>query len=552
MVKGKELLMSFDPHTIEHLGVKMYSNLPNALAELIANAYDADAKTVLINLYDDGDEKRIRVIDDGAGMTFEEVNKKFLRIGRKRREENDKYSPSGERKVTGRKGLGKLAFFGLSETIDIETTKKGTSQKVKFTLSWDDLINTDDAHYKPNFTEKKTHRGNQGTEILLRHLKRKSPFDKKGLSVSLSRLFNLFDKDFQVYLSLNEDDPILIEEKLKYESIEAQFEWEFPEFFENVDAEYKYESQISGKIMSTEKPLKPDLRGITLYSNGRLINTPEFFGVSESSHGYSYFTGWIEVDYVDEWEIDVISTDRQSLSWDLPRTEELREFLKKTMFEVERQWRAERKEVRREKIQKKSNVNIEDWFDKLPTDVRSKIEPVILKLEDSELQDDAQSDVVENLHNLVPEYPYYQWRQLNERIKDASKDGYKAENYYSAFIEAMKRYINDVRSKSGSTNTSDTSMMGEVFGNVDEGLVTSKNFNKIDGSDFNQSTKENIETGQKFLSMGVTTGGRNPLSHEEIKELHNSGLFSEQDCLDALSLLSHLSRRLDSSEIVTD
>lgn len=35
--------MSFDPHTIEHLGVKMYSVLPNAIAELIANAYNADA-----------------------------------------------------------------------------------------------------------------------------------------------------------------------------------------------------------------------------------------------------------------------------------------------------------------------------------------------------------------------------------------------------------------------------------------------------------------------------------------------------------------------------
>src|SRR5690625_429490 len=125
MAEDKELLMSFDPHTIEHLGVKMYSNLPNALAELIANAYDADAESVFINLYDNGDEKRIQVIDDGAGMSFEDLNEKFLRIGRKRREEDDRYSPSGKRKVTGRKGLGKLAFFGLSETIDIETSAKG-------------------------------------------------------------------------------------------------------------------------------------------------------------------------------------------------------------------------------------------------------------------------------------------------------------------------------------------------------------------------------------------------------------------------------------------
>ncbi|HDC4371601.1 TPA: hypothetical protein O8L32_004737 [Enterobacter cloacae] len=39
--------MTFDPKTIEHLGVKMYSTLPPALAELISNAYDADSENVI-------------------------------------------------------------------------------------------------------------------------------------------------------------------------------------------------------------------------------------------------------------------------------------------------------------------------------------------------------------------------------------------------------------------------------------------------------------------------------------------------------------------------
>ena len=79
------LKMSFDPHTIEHLGVKMYSNIPNAIAELVANSYDAEAENVQIELFDDGQEKSIRIVDDGVGMDFEDVNNKFLRIGRKRR-----------------------------------------------------------------------------------------------------------------------------------------------------------------------------------------------------------------------------------------------------------------------------------------------------------------------------------------------------------------------------------------------------------------------------------------------------------------------------------
>ena len=81
----KKLAMTFDPQTIEHLGVKMYSQLPNAIAELIANGYDAEALNVHIVLTDNEKGKSIAIIDDGVGMSFEEINDKFLRIGRKRR-----------------------------------------------------------------------------------------------------------------------------------------------------------------------------------------------------------------------------------------------------------------------------------------------------------------------------------------------------------------------------------------------------------------------------------------------------------------------------------
>ena len=47
-----KLELKFDPRTIEHLGIKMYSQLPYALAELVANAYDAGAENVRIKLYD--------------------------------------------------------------------------------------------------------------------------------------------------------------------------------------------------------------------------------------------------------------------------------------------------------------------------------------------------------------------------------------------------------------------------------------------------------------------------------------------------------------------
>lgn len=549
MVEGGSLIMTFDPHTIEHLGVKMYSNISNAIAELIANAYDADAHNVQIKLFDEAGEKRIEVIDDGEGMNFNEINEQFLRIGRKRREEGYTTSPNGARKVTGRKGLGKLAFFGIGNIIDIYTIRRGSSEKVSFTLNWNELISTKGQDYKPEFTIEDCDTSLHGTTIVLKELKRKSTFDKKELAIRISKLFNLFDNTFGVTISLNEDEELRIDDKLKYENIDSQFEWEFPEFIQHVSTEYAEKQNISGKIISTEKPLKPGLRGIILFANGRLVNAPEFFGVSESSHGFSYFTGWLNVDFVDDWKEDVISTDRQSLNWDLPKTSELRSFLKKTMSELERRWREKRNENRKKRIKEKTNVDVLTWYKKLPEEILSNIEPVVSSIvEKSEMEDDMQTDVIQRLHSLIPEYPYYHWRHLHPDVQKASKEDYGKADYYRAFIETIKRYINEVRGKSGSTNSSDSSMMGEVFGKSGNKLVVSKKYHKPDGSDFQASTQENIEEGQKFLSMGVVSGGRNPVSHEEIADLRDSGLFTEKDCLDALSLLSHLFRRLEDSE----
>lgn len=540
--ESEKLRMSFDPHTIEHLGVKMYSNIPNAIAELVANAFDADAQNVKIELFDNAEGKSIRIIDDGIGMDFNDINTKFLRIGRKRREDDAKAVSPGGRKVTGKKGLGKLAFFGIGNTIHILTSKDG--QQTSFTLDWDQLLGTKGSDYEPTFTEATCDKSLHGTSITLANLKRKSEFDLEGLAISLSKLFNLFDKTFVVTVSLNGGEVIRVDNSLRYKNLNTEFAWPFPAFSTAITDGYTEKGNIVGEIYSTVTPLKPGLRGITLFANGRLVNAAEFFGVSESSHGFSYFTGWLNVDFVDDWKDDVISTDRQSLNWDLPQTEILRAFLKKVVGELERDWRKKRNEKKKREIAEKTKVDIPGWYDKLPAEVLSSVEPIISAIvNDSELSTDKQTEIVQNIHALAPEYPYYHWRHLHPDIKTTSEQYYRNMNYYTAFAEAAKKYIGQVRSKSGSTNSSDRSMMGEVFSG--RKLKVAAKYKKQDGSNFAGDTIQNIEEGQHHLSEGIVAGCRNPVAHEEFVELRETGLFSEQDCLDALSLLSHLSRRLD-------
>ena len=540
--KNQKLEMSYDPQTIEHLGVKMYAQLPNAIAELIANSYDAESPEVHIILKDNEEVKSIAVVDKGIGMSFDEINENFLRIGRIRRESDNGLSPNGKRKVTGRKGLGKLAFFGIGDTIHIITKKNG--ECVNFTMNWNDIIHSKTPNYEPQYTIEPCNPQEHGTTIILTNLKRKTAFDPEGLAGSLARLFDFFDDDFVADITLNNNEPIPIDKTLRYRNIDAQFTWNVPVFIEDKE-HYLYKKNIIGELLATEKPLKPGLRGITLYAHGRMVNAPEFFGVGESSHFYSYLTGWLDVDFVDEQEEDIISTDRQSLSWDLPIASELRENLKQLLSLVERNWRIQRKTDRQHKITEKTKVDVGQWYPTLTPDIQKGVEKIVDSVvENSELESDKQSEVVGALHALIPEYAQYHWRRLHQAVKDASYADYKNADFYRAVEETIKRYQTKVQEKSN-CNEDGQKLMLKVFGKDNAILSVSSNYKKKNGADFSNSTKENGEEGQKFMSAGMMSGVRNPIAHEEIAELKESGLFTENDCLDMLSLLSHLCRRLD-------
>ena len=83
--------------TVDKLGVKLYDKVSAAVAEIVANSYDADAETVTINLplstllargdgaASVGPGAVIEVVDDGHGMTPNEAIDFYLKVGRDRR-----------------------------------------------------------------------------------------------------------------------------------------------------------------------------------------------------------------------------------------------------------------------------------------------------------------------------------------------------------------------------------------------------------------------------------------------------------------------------------
>ncbi len=133
------LHLRFHGRIIDSLGIQMYQRPVAAIAELIANTWDADAKCVNVILpYSIGDDAVIVVKDDGLGMTFEECEDRYLNVGHNRRVELGDRSAGG-RPVLGRKGIGKFAGFGIADIVAIETVSEATGERTVFELNINEL-----------------------------------------------------------------------------------------------------------------------------------------------------------------------------------------------------------------------------------------------------------------------------------------------------------------------------------------------------------------------------------------------------------------------------
>lgn len=72
-----KLFLNFHGRIIDHLGIQMYQSPTAAIAEMVSNAWDADATEVDITL-PTTENRTIVIKDNGVGMTFEECQKNSL------------------------------------------------------------------------------------------------------------------------------------------------------------------------------------------------------------------------------------------------------------------------------------------------------------------------------------------------------------------------------------------------------------------------------------------------------------------------------------------
>lgn len=569
MPKENGLALRFDPRTIEHLGIKMYSRLPQALAELVANGYDAGASQVEIKLYDnDPNNKRIVVADNGFGMSFDDVRDKFLVIGRKRRDSDKsrkiKIKKSDgrviERIITGSKGLGKLALFGIGNNIKIETAVAGEGQLTDFSLNWNDILAETSGEYAPITISVAKPESEHGTTITLSELTREPSFDLEENAVALSKMFNCIDTidaDFKVFFSKNDDPSTRMEltRDLRYKDVDIEFEWDIAkDVIPNIDSKYARKNELTGIIKSSlGKTMKTDLRGVAVYANGRLASVPDFFGAAAASYAHAYLSGWIDADFIDESNNEVISTDRQSISWDMPETIELKAFLKKIVVYVASEWERKRKEKKKDKIKSDIKVDIESWSENVSyrEDIKDNISSIIKTvLDNPEIDTEKSNKLLSAVHAIAPEQADYYWRNLNANLQTITKKDYDDGDYYEAIRKAVITYINAITARMTAEGKTvpdrERGIFEQAFGqgqNAHYKVVS--HFKKPDGTPFSASTVNALEDAQKELSQGILSGYRHPLSHDLAVDIKTSGIITEQNCLDALSLLTMLLDRFE-------
>jgi hypothetical protein len=410
-----KLILKFDPNTIQHLGISLYSQLPSVLSELISNSWDADANNITLEFFDNNDSKEIVYQDDGTGMSFDELNQKYLLIGRNRRKNEPETTPKG-RKVIGKKGLGKLSIFGICDELQVRTVKDGILNE--FIMNLSDIKSQKDSSYSPNIVKyKESTEESQGTRLALKKIRRKTPFDCNDIAKSLSKKFLIFDK-IKTKLIHNGIEIIEVTNELKFGNFNEQFSWDFPLI--NTSINYSRANEVLGRIITLETPIKDtEMKGIYLISRGKLVNKAEFYGLRDTDQFHSYITGYLQVDFIDEIEDDVISTDRQSLNWENDQTKDLYGYLQSVIRYISSEWKKKRANLKKEEIKTKKDVDIQEWQDKLPSYEKELSQRIINPiLENNSIDIDASSEII---GNVIDKFENQTFKEYASQIADLDK-----------------------------------------------------------------------------------------------------------------------------------
>ena len=334
---------------LNHLGRNLYRNFITVLGEAISNSWDADATSVRIDI--DKAKSSFRIVDNGSGMTADDFQQKFLKIGYSKRSDGELKTPSA-RPYIGAKGIGKLALLSCAKRISVFSRTK-SSPYVGGVIDNSGL----DAAIRQDLTPEKypleqldfglisdLEDGHEsGTIIVFEdfrgELRNSIPYLKKLLAMSFR--FTVVDENFSILVN---DEEVTVDDLSKLSSA-TEFLWKINDHADDytrkltalkVDPlEITTSLDLSGFVATVEKPRHLKISGadaratVDLFVHGRLREKHILRHIPTQRILESYIYGQIHFDAMDQGETDPFTSSREGVLEDDANMKSLLDFLRR-------------------------------------------------------------------------------------------------------------------------------------------------------------------------------------------------------------------------------
>lgn len=378
--------LSVSLNVLKHLGIGLYSNVPAVLSEAVANAWDADAGKVEINI--DPAKGVITIRDDGHGMSVSDANRRYLAVGYARRSDGGSKTPAG-RPVMGRKGVGKLSLFSIAKTVEVHSAKDGERHGFKMEVPGiEEAAGKNESYYPIPLQDVKA---DKGTYLVLTDINRRLSQSVPHLKRRLSRRFSIIGAEQGFAIELN-GEPVTVENRGYHDKL--QYIWTFGERGKEVLSIAKnleYKAELSGALLPTsefpgqeiggwigtvrrprdlkDRDTRESINGITIMVRGKLAQENILDEFGDENLYSQYVIGEIQADFLDLDDADdIATTSRQRLIEDDPRYQALKRTLGEHLKTIQNGWREQRE--KRGKEVAATIPQIEQWYEGLSPDLK--------------------------------------------------------------------------------------------------------------------------------------------------------------------------------------
>jgi hypothetical protein len=245
------------PSFFKEFATKTWVSPYEIVKELVENAFDEDATTVLITILRNGSI----LIEDDAGMDAEGMEK-FLLLGSPHKK-YDSISPKLRRIRTGRYGTGRLSFLTSFESMKIRTRRESFNKSILLEASvLDNLF----AGNTPLTEIGEPPLNRNGTELSL--IGAKQPVDVSKLTKEIRKLAILRLPLFQVFIKSS--DTIKEWDSTGAEVIKAP-DIQGHRIFVNLD-----NGKIVGEVVIARRPLSEEENGIAIMVGNHVVTRSTF------------------------------------------------------------------------------------------------------------------------------------------------------------------------------------------------------------------------------------------------------------------------------------